>query len=189
MQKVYLDQFDNSSWKRGRPIVVEFAWMILSFLFVSSPIPGSGHRRWLLRFFGAKIGSAVVIKPSVKIKFPWRLSVGNHTWIGEGVWIDNLNDVRIGSNACISQDAFLCTGSHDWASSRFSLITEPISIGDGAWVSARSVVGPGVTVGEGAVLSLGSIATKDLAPWGIYFGNPVKKVKLRKIKDEDVVKY
>jgi len=176
-----LNEFDNRSWNRGRPLFVELAWLVLSALSVSSWIPGSGHRKWLLRVFGAKIGNGVVIKPRVRVKFPWRLEIGDHAWIGEDAWIDNLADVTIGSDACISQGVYLCTGSHDWSSSRFDLITKPIVIGNSAWVSAKATVGPGVTVGEGAVLSLGGVATKDLEPWGIYAGNPATKLKTRVI--------
>ena len=176
-----LNEFDNRSWNRGRPLFVELVWLVLSALFVSSWIPGSGHRKWLLRVFGAKIGNGVVIKPRVRVKFPWRLEIGDHAWIGEDAWIDNLADVTIGSDACISQGVYLCTGSHDWSSSRFDLITKPIVIGNSAWVSAKATVGPGVTVGEGAVLSLGGVATKDLEPWGIYAGNPATKLKTRVI--------
>ena len=101
-------------------------------MFVSSSIPGSAHRCFLLRAFGAKIGRGVNIKPRVKVKFPWRLIVGNHSWIGEAVWIDNLAEVEIGANCCVSQGAYLCTGSHDWNSRKFTLITKPIRVEDGA---------------------------------------------------------
>lgn len=129
--------------------------------------------------FGAKIGRSVVVKPGVKVKFPWRLEIGDHSWIGEDAWIDNLAQVSIGSNACISQGAYLCTGSHDWSSATFDLIVKPITIGDGAWVAAKSIVGPGVTVGEGAVLGLGSTTSKDLEPWCVYAGAPAEFIRRR----------
>jgi len=132
--------------------------------------------------FGAEIGPNVVIKPHTKVKFPWRLRIGENSWIGENVWIDNLADVSIGSNACISQGAYLCTGSHDWNAPKFDLIVKPIVIADGAWVAAKSTVGPGVTIGEGAVLGLGSTTSKDLEPWSIYSGTPAVFVKKRQIK-------
>ena len=176
-----LTDFDNGSWSRGKSALFELAWVVLSALFVSSWIPGSTHRKWLLNAFGAKVGRDVVIKPGVKIKFPWRLSIGDYSWIGEDAWIDNLSMVTIGSNVCISQGAYLCTGSHDWSSQAFDLITTPISVGEGAWVSAKAVVGPGVTIDEGEVLCLGSVVTKDLAPWAIYSGDPGKRIKTRVI--------
>lgn len=149
---------------------------------MSSWVPGSAHRRLLLKAFGAKIGTGVIIKPKVRIKFPWRLEIGDHSWIGEDAWIDNLALVKIGSNACISQGAYLCTGSHDWSSPTFDLIVKPITIADGAWVAAKSTVGPGVTVGEGAVLGLGSTTSKDLDPWSIYSGAPAEFLKKRVLK-------
>jgi putative colanic acid biosynthesis acetyltransferase WcaF len=135
--------------------------------------------------FGSKIGKGVVLKSGVKIKFPWRLEVGDHSWVGEDVWIDNLASVRIGSHACVSQGAYLCTGSHDWSSPSFDLIVKPITVGDNAWVAAKSTVGPGVTVGEGAVLGLGSTTSKDLEPWSIYAGSPAVFVKRRTLKSSE----
>jgi putative colanic acid biosynthesis acetyltransferase WcaF len=179
MQKPCLGQYDNGSFQRGRVGLLEALWVAVQAVTVSCWIPGSAHRRWLLRLFGARIGRGVVIKPGVRVKFPWRLSIGNDTWIGEDVWIDNLAEVTIGSDACISQGSYLCTGSHDWTSSNFGLIVKPVSVGDGAWIAARSVIGPGVTVGECAVLSLGSTATKDLHAWSIYSGNPAQFRKRR----------
>ncbi|MBI1399413.1 MAG: colanic acid biosynthesis acetyltransferase WcaF [Hyphomonas sp.] len=177
-----LDRFENGHWTRGRPIAVELLWILTSSLLVRSWLPGLLHRRFLLRLFGASIGRGVVIKPGVRVKFPWRLSVGDNSWIGEDAWIDNLAPVKIGSNACVSQGAYICTGSHDWSSETFDLITKPITIADGAWVAAKSTVGPGVTVGEGAVLGLGSTASKNLDPWCIYSGSPAKFVKRRTLR-------
>ncbi|MCZ8370916.1 MAG: putative colanic acid biosynthesis acetyltransferase [Porphyrobacter sp.] len=184
---IHLARFRNPQFDRARPKWFEAIWMVTQALFVSSRLPGSAHRRLLLKMFGARIGVGVVIKPNVRIKFPWRLEVSDHSWIGEDVWIDNLALVKIGSNACISQSAYLCTGSHDWSSITFDLIVKPITIGDGAWIAARSTVGPGVTVGEGAVLGLGSTASKDLDPWSIYSGAPAEFVKKRVLKPAESV--
>ena len=120
-----LDLYRNPHFPRGATRLTELVWIVLSGLLVASWLPGSGWRTFLLRLFGARIGQGVVIKPHVSIKFPWRLIVGNHVWIGERVWIDNLAEVAIGSNSCISQGAYLCTGSHDWSDSRFGLVTRP----------------------------------------------------------------
>lgn len=133
--------------------------------------------------FGAKIGQGVEIKSGVKVKFPWRLEVADHSWIGEDVWIDNLATVRIGANCCISQGAYLCTGSHDWSRSSFDLIIRSIDVRDGAWIAARAVVAPGVTIGEGAVLSLGSVAASDLAPWTVHAGVPAKPIRPRTVAE------
>jgi putative colanic acid biosynthesis acetyltransferase WcaF len=121
------------------------------------------------------------MKPGVRVKFPWRLTLADDVWIGEDAWIDNLADVEIGANVCVSQGAYLCTGSHDWSVSTFDLITEPIRIEGGAWIAAKAVVGPGVTVGSGAVLTLGSMAFSDLEPWTIYAGTPARPIKAREL--------
>ena len=177
---VFLGEYDKSSFDRGRSKLVESVWLLLDALLVRSSIPGSAHRRLILRAFGARIGSRVIIKPGVQIKFPWRLSIGDDTWIGEEVWIDNLATVQIGANCCISQGAYVCTGNHDWASRDFKLIVRPVRIEDSAWLASRSVIGPGVIVGEGAVLSLASVATSDLAAWSVYQGCPAILKKQRR---------
>ncbi|MCP4344724.1 MAG: colanic acid biosynthesis acetyltransferase WcaF [Desulfobacterales bacterium] len=167
-----LDLYDNTNFDRGRPAWIEALWIILQAFFVRSWIPGTAHRKILLKIFGAKIGKGVNIKPGVQIKFPWRLEIGNHSWIGESVWIDNIAPVTVGNHCCISQGVYLCTGSHDLTSERFDFIAEPIEILDGAWLGAKTVVGPGVTVGKRAVLTLGSVAEKDLKAGCIYQGKP-----------------
>lgn len=130
----------------------------------------------LLHLFGAKIGKGVVIKSGVNIKYPWNLSIGDYSWIGENVWIDNLVQVTVGSNVCISQGAMLLCGNHNYKRQTFDLIVKPIVIEDGVWVGAQSTVCPGVTMHSHSVLSVGSIASKDLMPFSIYRGNPAVKV-------------
>jgi putative colanic acid biosynthesis acetyltransferase WcaF len=159
-------------------------WLLVQWLFISSWIPGAAHRRWLLRAFGADIGERVNIKPGVRVKFPWRLSIGKHSWIGEDVWIDNLAQVTIGRDCCISQGSYFCTGNHDWSQPTFDLIVRPIRVETGAWVAAHSIVGPGVVIGEGAVLGLASVATKNLRPWTVYQGAPAVPVRARVIVQE-----
>jgi putative colanic acid biosynthesis acetyltransferase WcaF len=182
---VQLDRYDNSRFTRGRSLQTEALWSIVDALFVRSRLPGSAHRRWLLRLFGARVGKSVVIKPGARVKFPWRLAMGSNTWIGEDVWIDNLEHVEIGANCCVSQGAYLCTGSHDVTLPTFDLIAKPIVIRDGAWIAARAIVGPGVIVGEGAVLALGSVAMSNLDPWRIYAGVPAKMSRERRLIDPD----
>ena len=174
-----LAQYSSAGFSRGRSAVVEAAWLVAQWLFVSSWLPGSAHRCWLLRLFGARIGHGAVIKPRVRIKFPWRLVVGEHSWIGEGAWIDNLAPVTIGANCCISQEAYLCTGNHNWRLRTFDLLAAPIVVKDGAWLAARTVVGPGVVVGEGAILGLGGVATNDIAEWTICAGVPAVEIGRR----------
>ena len=135
----------------------------------------------LLRLFGAKIGKGVVIKPSVNIKYPWNLSIDDYTWIGENVWIDNLVQVTIGSNVCVSQGAMLLCGNHNYKKSTFDLMVGKIVLEDGCWVGAQSVVCPGVTLHSHAVLGVASVANKNLDAYTIYQGNPAQMVRKRGI--------
>jgi len=182
-----LNQVDLSSYRpvdfvRGAGFIKESSWLLASFLlFQLCPISLSGLKRWLLRRFGARIGRGVVIKPRVKITFPWKLEVGDYTWLGEECWLLNLERVVIGSHVCISQRAVLCTGSHNYKQATFDLITAAIKLEDGVWIGAGSWVGPGVTIESHAVLALGSIATQNLAAYGIYRGNPAVLVRQRVI--------
>jgi len=180
--QVDLSSFDNSWYSPGRPKWMQALWFFagLSMLRASS-IPSSRFRRWLLRLFGARIGDGVILKPGVRVKYPWLLEIGSHTWIGEDCWIDNLAPVRIGSNVCVSQGAYLCTGNHNWSDPSFGLIVRPILIQDGAWVGAKAVLCPGVEVDEGAVAAAGSVVTGHLSPYSIYAGNPAVLVKARTI--------
>lgn len=174
-----LDTYDNRGFSRGKPRWVECLWLLVQWLFIRSQIPGSAHRRVILRLFGARIGNGVTIKPGLRVKFPWRLTIGSHSWLGEDVWIDNLADVSIGSHCCLSQDVYLCTGNHDWSASRFDLRVSPIIVGDRAWIAARAIIAPGVTVREGSILALGSVATKTTLPWTIHAGNPAEPIRAR----------
>lgn len=174
-----LDQYNNSDFDRGRSILVEGLWQVFEGLLLNSWLPGSLWRVWLLRLFGARIGIGVVIKPYVRVKFPWRLSIGDHSWIGESVWIDNLAEVSIGSHCCISQGAYLCTGSHRWDKDSFDLVLKPIQVESHAWVGANAKVAPGVTIGEGAVLTMGSVASSDLAAGQVCSGHPAVFIKQR----------
>lgn len=158
-------------------------WYLIGLaLFESGWFPFSRPKRALLRLFGARIGKGVVLKPHLRIKYPWRLVVGDHCWIGEDAWIDNLAEVRIGSNVCISQQVYLCTGSHDHCSRAFDLITKPIEIGDGAWLAARSLVLGGVVIGAGAVVAAGSVVTSDVEPAVVVAGQPTRRIADRRIQ-------
>lgn len=178
-----LSKFDNSWFDPGAGALKRLLWYLCSVVFIYSHalLPYS-MKRGILRLFGARIGEGVVIKPMVNIKYPWKLEVGEHAWIGEGAWIDNLDQVKIGAHACISQGALILSGNHDYSKSTFDLMVKPIHIGNGAWIGAKSVVTQGVTVGDHAVLAVGSVASGDLEPYGIYRGNPAEKVKDRKIE-------
>ena len=174
-----LDAYNNGEFDRGASKAKELLWLVVSGLCFSTWLPGSFWRVVLLRFFGAEIGVGVVIKPRVVVKFPWKLYVGDHSWVGEKAWIDNLDSVSIGSHVCISQGVYLCTGSHEWSTSSFKLITKPIVVADKAWLAAFSRVSPGVVVDQGSVLCFCSVATKSLDAWAIYSGQPAEAVKYR----------
>lgn len=139
----------------------------------------NGLKVAILKLFGSKIGKGVIIKPGVNIKYPWLLTIGDYSWIGEDVWIDNLAQVTIGLNCCISQGALLLCGNHNFRSESFDLIVKPITIEDGAWVGAKSVVCPGVTVKEDAIITVGSVVTKSLDAATIYQGNPAVSKRKR----------
>lgn len=177
-----LDAYTVGDFSRGAPKAVELLWQILQAAFLSSWIPGSAHRRLLLRLFGAKLGKRVTIKPGVKVKFPWRLEVGDYSWIGEHVWIDNLAVVKIGANCCISQDVYFCTGNHDWSRPSFDLSCHPITLGDSVWIGARGTLAPGAGAGDGAVLAMGSVAVRTLQAWTIYRGVPAEPIGPRRTK-------
>lgn len=177
---VDLSTFSTRDFDRGAGRLKELLWVVVSLgLFRLCPLKLSGLKCAVLRWFGARVGRGVVIKPEVKITFPWKLTVGDHAWLGEECWLLNLAPIEIGSHACISQRAFLCTGNHDYTSPSFDLVTKPIRVEQGAWIGAAAFVGPGVTVGSHAVLAAGSVATKDLDANWIYRGNPAEKVRER----------
>jgi len=184
MKNTSLKQFENVEFERGRAKIIELAWIIVSKIIIEGSIPGSNYRRAILRWFGADIGYGVIVKPGVKIKFPWKLKVGEYSWIGENSWIDNLAEVEIGDNVCISQGVYLCTGSHNWSKESFDLIVRPIVLENNSWIAAFCVVGPGVTIGEGTVLGLGSTTTKSLESWKVYSGFPAAFIRDREIVKE-----
>jgi putative colanic acid biosynthesis acetyltransferase WcaF len=178
-----LKHYSQGTYTPGAPLWKQMLWYgVGSALVQSRLLPFSRLKVWLLRRFGAQVGQSVCMKPGVRVKFPWRLVVGDHVWIGEDVWIDNLATVTVDDHVCISQGAYLCTGNHDWSHPHFVLQTAPIHLQTGSWIAARAVVGPGVTVHEGAVLGLGSVTGRSLAPMTIYTGNPAYPLRERKIQ-------
>lgn len=177
---VRLDLYDNQWFSPGAGRFKRFLWYVINVLFFINPLnPLSSIKVSLLRLFGATIGKGVVIKPGVNIKYPWRLQVGSWSWIGEGVWIDNLTDVIIGDHVCVSQGALLLTGNHNYKSSKFDLMIGRIVLEDGCWIGAKSTVCPGVTCGDHAVLAVGSVATSNLEAGMIYQGNPAIVIRAR----------
>jgi putative colanic acid biosynthesis acetyltransferase WcaF len=181
---INLATFDirRTDYEIGRSLFVRVLWFAIGLpLLRCQLLPSSPIRRSILRWFGAEIGQGVVIKPGVRIKFPWKLKIGKHCWIGEDCWIDNLAEVRLGDHVCISQGAYLCTGSHDWSDPSFRLITRSIEIHNGAWIAARASIGPGVVIGEHAVAGFGSVVTAPIPAWEVHSGNPAVFVRRRRI--------
>lgn len=173
--------FDKKDFYAGASVVKVALWYFTSVIFIRSGIiPFSSVIVGILRIFGAKIGKDVRIKPGIYIHYPWRLSVGNHSWLAE-CRIENLAQVTIENNVCVSQKAMLLTGNHNYKSVNFDLITKPIILEEGCWIGANATVCPGIIVKSHAVLTVGSIATKDLEPYCIYQGNPAVKMKDRVI--------
>jgi putative colanic acid biosynthesis acetyltransferase WcaF len=170
---------------RGRPAwFVQFWWIVQSLLFHTSPQFMYGWRRFLLRLFGARVGKGVLIRPSVSITYPWKLSIGDWSWIGDRVTLYTLGEISIGDNACISQHAYLCTGSHDYQRVTFDLYAVPIRVEAEAWVAANVFIGPGVTVGRGAVIGASSVALKNVPAGMMCAGNPLKILRPRPAQGE-----
>jgi putative colanic acid biosynthesis acetyltransferase WcaF len=182
MCRVRLSNYNNSWYRPGRSKLVQIAWFVVGLPILRSAwLPSSGIRRMLLRVFGARVGVGVVVKPGVRVKYPWLLEVGDNSWIGEDVWLDNLGWIRIGSNVCISQGAYLCTGNHDWTDPAFGLVVRPVVVHDGAWIGAKAVLCPGIEVGSCAVASAGSVVSANLDADTIYAGNPAVAIRKRVI--------
>ena len=158
--------YSHGDWTPGAGIVRRSIWAVISAsVFESGWVPFYGLKRWLLRCFGARVGQRVVIKPHVRIKFPWRLSIEDDVWIGQGVWIDNLANVSIGRQCCLSQGVYLCTGSHDFRRRDFELRCRPIELQHHVWCCARATVLPGTVIPEGSVVAAGSVVEPNsIAP-------------------------
>lgn len=158
---------------------IEALWMLAEFFFVYNPLQVSSRvRRFVLRIFGARIGKNVILRPRLRVKFPWNMSIGDNCWIGEGVWIHNQAPVMIEENVVLSQESFITTGSHDIHGS-MDLVVEPVNIHRGAWVTTRCIVLRGVHIGENAIVTPGSVVHKSLPPDCIYGGNPAKFIRKR----------
>jgi putative colanic acid biosynthesis acetyltransferase WcaF len=161
---------------------LRFTWYYINIIFFkSSFFPFNFLKIFLLQLFGCTVGKGVIIKPNINIKYPWKLKLGNHVWIGEMVWIDNLDNVTIGNNVCISQGAMLICGSHNYKNQSFDLITKEIIIKEGVWIGAKSIILQGVIAESHAILSAGSVISKNLEKFSIYKGNPALKVSSRTI--------
>lgn len=177
---VDLSSYNNDWFNVGAGRLKVVLWYFCNVLFLKNGWnPCNRLKVSLLRLFGAKIGKDVVIKPCVNIKYPWNLEIGDNCWIGENVWIDNLVHVKIGNNVCLSQGALLLCGNHNYKKKTFDLIVKEIFIEDGAWIGAKCTVCQGVNAKECSVLTVGSVATKDLDAYAVYSGNPATRIRKR----------
>jgi putative colanic acid biosynthesis acetyltransferase WcaF len=183
MEQVDLSQYDNSWYRPGRGFLTRTLWHYVNVIFLQSPLnPSSLVKRIVLRWFGAKVGTGVILKPGISVKYPWNIEIGDYSWIGENAWLDSLDKITIGAHACISQGAYLCTGNHDWSDPAFGLIVKPITVEEGAWVGARAVVLPGVTIANHSVIAAGAVITGNTEPYTVYSGNPASAIKTRVIQ-------
>jgi len=173
-----LKGYTVGDFDRGAPRWKEALWVLVKCAFFLNPLPWPSALRvaWL-RLFGARIGSRVVIRANVNVTYPWRLTAGDDVWLGEEVLILSLAPVFIESSVCISQRAFLCTGSHDFRSEKFDLVTKPITVRGGSWVGAQAFIAPGVELGAGSMACAGSVVMENVPPSSIVRGNPAQIVK------------
>lgn len=159
-----LGAFTLAGYDKGRGVLWQAAWFAAqNLVFGQWWFP----RRWrpaLLRVFGAQVGTGVTIRHRVRVLWPWKLTIGNDTWVGEDAWLLNLEPITLGSDVCISQQAFLCTGSHDHDSEDFRYDNGPITVEDGVWVAAGALVLRGVTVGTGSLVAARAVVTRDTEP-------------------------
>jgi putative colanic acid biosynthesis acetyltransferase WcaF len=160
-------------------LFVQFWWLCQSLLVHSSPQFMYGWRRAVLRAFGAKIGSGVLIRPSVTITYPWKVEIGDNAWVGDNVELYSLGHIRIGPDAVVSQGTYVCAGTHDHRNPTFAIEARPITIEHEAWVAAQAFICPGVTIGFGAVVAARSVVTRDVAPLEVVAGNPARGIAAR----------
>ena len=175
-----LNKYSNPTGFRGRSVLkVQLWWLVYAVLFKPSPQIMYGWRRFLLRIFGAKIGRDVIIRPSAQITYPWKVEIGDYSWIGDDVVLYSLGDIEIGSNTVISQRSYLCTGSHDYASNNFDIYSKKITIGSQCWLATDVYVAPSVSIGNGTVVGARSSVFKSLPSNKICIGSPAKPIKDR----------
>lgn len=175
-----LDKYHTPKNFRGRSkVTVQLWWIVQAIFFRCSPQFLYGWRRFLLRSFGATIGKNVIIRPSVKITYPWKLTIGDYSWVGDDVVLYTLGEIEIGAHAVISQKGYICTGTHDYTSSDFKIYAQKITIGEKCWLATDVYVAPGVSIGQGTVVGARSSVFKDLPEGKICIGNPAKPIRDR----------
>ena len=182
LSQVDLRQYDQSWYSSGRPKwMILLWWLLQATLFPLTLHAHHAPRRRLLRLFGAKVGKQVVIRPSARFHYPWKVAIGDYSWIGSGVELYSLDQIRIGEHCVISQNSYLCTGSHNLADPTFGLQTAPITLENGVWVATDCFIGPGVTIGSNTVVGARSSVFSDLPAQQICLGTPCRPYKERHI--------
>lgn len=180
---VRLDEFSVGDYSRGRSKLTMAAWYIVSCVFISTRVPWpSGLKAAILRKFGARVGKKLVLRPRVHVHLPWRLSIGDHCWIGEASTILNLATVSIGDHTALAHEVYLAAAGHDIADPAMAYKHGPISIGTQCWIATRVYVGPGVAIGDGSVLLPCSAASSDLPSWQVCGGVPAKPLRPREVR-------
>jgi len=157
-----------------------FLWeFVQRFLFRPSPRRAYRWRAMLLRWFGAKIGSPLFIRPTCRVIHPWLLETGDWVQLGDDVVVYNLGPIRIGNHTTVSQGTYLCAGSHDYTDPALPLTRPPVTLGSGIWIAAQAFIGPGVTVGDNVVVGARAVVTRDVPPGVVVGGNPAQVIKQR----------
>ena len=174
-----LDRSDDtpySTWEYARRFLWEIVWRLL---FRPSPRVAFRWRAMLLRWFGARIGTPLFIRPTCRVMHPWLLETGDWVQLGEDVVVYNLGPIRIGRHTTVSQGTYLCAGSHDYTRPDLPLTRPPITLGSGVWVAAQAFIGPGVTVGDNSVVGARAVVTRDVPLGVVVVGNPARVIKPR----------
>ncbi len=179
-QYQHLDKFSVPAGFRERPgFIVQLWWIVQDTLFRWSPQFMFGWRRFLLRLFGAKIGQGVLIRPSARLTYPWKVTIGDYAWIGDQVELYSLGEIQIGAHAVISQKSYLSTGTHNYSRLTYDIEAYPIKIGDQVWVATDVFIAPGVEIGRGTLVGARSSVFESLPPGKICYGTPARPVKDR----------
>jgi putative colanic acid biosynthesis acetyltransferase WcaF len=178
-----LSRFELPPGFRGRPAwFVQLWWLVQSLLFAPSPQALYGWRRALLRLFGAQVGPNVLLRPSVRVTYPWKVTIGANSWIGDHVELYSLGPIAIGDNVVISHGSYLCSASHDYESPTFDIVAAPIVVEPEVWIASQVFVSPGVTIGRGAVIGARSLVTEDIPALAKAVGHPAKVVGSRRTR-------
>ncbi|EIG58452.1 WcaF family extracellular polysaccharide biosynthesis acetyltransferase [Bradyrhizobium sp. WSM1253] len=170
-----LSRFRTPPEFRGRSWLTVLVWQtIQQTLFAWSPQPAFFWRRWLLRLFGAEVGRGVLIRPTARVTYPWKVRFGNHCWVGDHAEIYSLGHITIGDNAVISQRSYICAATHNYQDITFPLVADPVIIEREAWIATDCFIAPGVTVGAGAIVAARSTVLRNVDPGTIVAGHPAE---------------